>query len=44
MDHYLFHSRGRPGQPHHGANYYWLMAALLLIPALAYVAWELFSA
>lgn len=41
MDHYLFHSKGHPGQPRHGANYYWLMALLILVPALAYMSWKL---
>lgn len=41
MDRYLSHSKGRPRQPHHGANYYWAMAGLILVPALVYVAYEL---
>lgn len=41
MDRHLFHSKGRPRQPHHRASYYWLMAGLILLPALAYVGYEL---
>jgi hypothetical protein len=44
MDRYLFHKKGRPGQPHHGASYYWLMAALILVPAVAYMLWAAMSA
>lgn len=41
MDRYLSHSKGRSRQPYQRANYYWFMAGLILVPALAYVAYEL---
>lgn len=38
----IHHSHSKP--PHHGMRYYLVIAAGLLVPALAYLLWQLMAA
>jgi len=39
MKYVLFHQPGHPEQPLHGAKYYWLVALMVLVAGLLYLAW-----
>lgn len=41
MDRYLFHKKGPFGRPYRRPGYYWVIAAVILVPAALFLLWEL---